>query len=129
MNRTIMEKARCMILHSKLKKPFWSKAILNAIYVINRSPTTALTNKVPAELWFGKRPCVRKIKVFGCLAYLHIPKELKPGKLNSHSKKCIMIGYTNTDIVYGARKINDNLWKRHNLRRNEIYNGYPMTRH
>jgi len=56
MNRSILDKARCM-LHLQLNKSFWSDAILSAI---------------SAELWCGKRPDVRKLKVFGCIAYLHI---------------------------------------------------------
>ncbi|KYQ55699.1 Copia protein [Trachymyrmex zeteki] len=95
MNRTIIEKARYMILHSKLNKNFWSEAVLSAVYIINRSPTAALKNLVPAELWFGKKPDVRKLKVFGCVAHLHIPKELNPRKFDSRSTKCIMISYTN----------------------------------
>jgi len=92
MNRSILDKARCMLLHSQLNKSFWSDAILSAIYILNRSPTTALNDVVPAELWYGKRPDVRKLKVFGCIAFLHIPKELNPRKFDTRSKKCIMVG-------------------------------------
>jgi hypothetical protein len=38
-NRTIMEKARCMIQDSKLGVKFWEEAVNNAIYLKNRSPT------------------------------------------------------------------------------------------
>lgn len=93
MNRTIVEKARCMLLNSKLSKSFWTEAVLAAVYLINRSPTDALENKVPAEMWYGERPNLKKLKVFGCLAYLHMPKELVEGKFASRTKKCLMIGY------------------------------------
>lgn len=53
---------------------------------------------MPAELWFGKRSDVKKLKIFGCVAHLHIPKELNPRKFDSRSMKCIMIGYTNNDL-------------------------------
>lgn len=105
MNRTILDKARCMVLHSKLDKSYWSEAVLSAIYIINRSPTAALEDVVPAELWYNKRPDVRKLKVFGCTAYMHIPRELNPRKFDSRSKKCIMMGYT--DNGYGVRKNNE----------------------
>lgn len=93
MNRTIIERARCMILNSQLSKTFWSEAVLAAVYRINRSPTNAIKEKVPAELWFGEKPNVQKLKVFGYIAYLRLHKELIRGKFDSCSKKCRMIGY------------------------------------
>ncbi|CAA0832257.1 Uncharacterized mitochondrial protein AtMg00710, partial [Striga hermonthica] len=38
-NRTIMEKVRCMLRMAKLPKPFWGEAVLTACYLINRSPS------------------------------------------------------------------------------------------
>ncbi|CAA0831270.1 Unknown protein, partial [Striga hermonthica] len=38
-NRTIMEKVRCMLRMAKLHKPFWGEAVLTACYLINRSPS------------------------------------------------------------------------------------------
>jgi hypothetical protein len=50
MNRTIIEKAQCLQLNSRLSKGFWTDAVLAAVYLINRSPTSAFQNKVQAEL-------------------------------------------------------------------------------
>jgi len=93
MNRTILEKGRCMLLGSGLPKYLWTEAVLAAVYVINRTPTNALYNSIPAEKWFGTKQDVSKIKVFGCLAYVRIPTELIEGKFDSRSEKCYMIGY------------------------------------
>jgi len=87
MNRTIIERARCMLLGSKLAKSFWSEAVLAALYVINRSPTSALNDKVPAAMWNKEKPSVKKLKVFGCIAFLRIPKELSSGKFETRSKR------------------------------------------
>lgn len=64
-----------------------------AVYIINRCPTAALQNSVPAELWYGRRQNIKKIKLFGSLVYLHIPKKIRKGKLDGRSKKCLMLGY------------------------------------
>lgn len=93
MNRTIVEKARCMLLNAQMNKCFWTEAVLAAVYLINRCPTESLKNKVPAELWYGERPNLKKLKTFGCIAYLHLPKALVGGKFNSRTKKCVMVGY------------------------------------
>jgi transposase InsO family protein len=94
MNRTLMDKTRAMLLDGNVDKKLWSEAIGAAAYVINRSPTNALKgNKTPAELWYGEKPDVRKLRVFGCDAYRFIPKE-KRGKLDARSEKLIMVGYS-----------------------------------
>lgn len=50
MNKTIIEKARCMMLNSNTNKSFWTEAVLAAVYLINRSPTNALQDKEPAKI-------------------------------------------------------------------------------
>ena len=93
LNRTICERARCLLLSSSLAKTFWSEAVKTSVYLINRSPTSALGGKIPAVLWYGYAPNYLKLKIFGCVAYLRIPKELIDGKFDSRSIKCYMIGY------------------------------------
>jgi hypothetical protein len=82
-----------MLLNSGLGKSLWTEAVMAAVYVINRCPTTALKDCVPAELWYKQKPSVGKIKVFGCLAYLKKPKELIGGKFESRTLKCYFVGY------------------------------------
>lgn len=111
LNRTICEKARCLLLNSELSKNFWSDAVRTAVYLINRSPTSALLGEVPASLWYGVKPNLNKLKVFGCLSFLHVPKQLIVGKFDSRTIPCLMIGYVsngyklwspdNNKIYYG----------------------------
>lgn len=93
LNRTICEKARCLLLNCELSKSFWSDAIRTAVYLLNRSPTSALNGEVSATLWYGVKPNLKKLKVFGCLAYLHLSKQLVVGKFDSRTLPCLMIGY------------------------------------
>jgi len=76
-----------------MSKIFWSEAVIAAVYLINRCPTNAVKGKLPAELWYGEKPNLRKLRVFGCVAHLHIPKELINGKFESRSKRCRLMGY------------------------------------
>lgn len=95
MNRTLVEKARAILLESKLSKGMWGEAILCAVYLINRSPTSSFKRNVtPAEMFYGNKPNLRNLRIFGCLGYYHIPKQKLEGKFNSKGKPCIMIGYT-----------------------------------
>ena len=47
---------------------------------------------IVAEMYMGKRPEVSHLKIFGCLVYVHIPKE-KRIKLGPSGKKGIFVGY------------------------------------
>ena len=62
------------------------------VYLLNRSPTKALVNKTPEEAWTGIKLNVSNLKIFGCIAYAHVPDE-KRTKMESKSIKCIFIGY------------------------------------
>ena len=91
-NRTVMEAARSMLFHSKLPLSFWAEAVQCATYVRNRSPTSALNNRTPYEFWYGRKPDISNLRVFGCVAYSHIPDE-KRTKLQPKSEKCVFVGY------------------------------------
>jgi len=57
MNQTIVEKARAMLNDVNAPEKLWSEAVSAAVYVINRSPTSALKmKKTPAELWYSEKP-------------------------------------------------------------------------
>ena len=43
-------------------------------------------------VWTGKNPSLSHLRLFGCDAFVHAPKE-KRTKLHSKSEKCIFIEY------------------------------------
>lgn len=89
MNRTLLERVRCMLINAGLPKTFWGEAIATAAYLINRSPSSAIGLKTQAEMWYGKPSDYKHLKVFGCQAYAHI----KQDKLEPRALRCIFIGY------------------------------------
>ena len=46
----------------------------------------------PEEVFFGKKPKVNHLRIFGYPVYIHIPKE-KRTKLDPSGKKGIFVGY------------------------------------
>ncbi|WJZ90656.1 hypothetical protein VitviT2T_009786 [Vitis vinifera] len=92
MNKTIVERARCLILNVGLEKKFWTEAVNMACYLINRSPRTALDGKVVEEVWTDSPVDYSSLRVFGCPTYMHIPNE-KRSKLDAKSRQCIFLGY------------------------------------
>ena len=74
MNHRLMESARSMMAHAGVTNQYWAEAIATAAYLRNRAPTSVIKEgKTPYERWYGKRPCISHLKVFGCIAYAHIP--------------------------------------------------------
>ena len=60
--------------------------------MLNVCPTSALVGKTPYEVWNSRKPDISHLRVWGCLAYVHVQKD-KRAKLGSHMEKCIFIGY------------------------------------
>lgn len=89
MNRTILERVRCMLSHSGLNKTYWAEAATTACYLINRSPSVPIDFLTPMEKWSGRAPNLENLKVFGCTAFAHV----KQGKLESRAVRCLFLGY------------------------------------
>jgi GAG-pre-integrase domain/Integrase core domain len=91
-NRDIAAGATALLVQAKLPPSFWRHAVSTYVHTRNRTPTSALGKETPYFHWKGKRPNISYFRVFGCLAYVLIPKD-KRKALQPHSKKCIFIGY------------------------------------
>ncbi|KAD4178102.1 hypothetical protein E3N88_26693 [Mikania micrantha] len=137
MNRTLLDRVRCMLQNSGLPRSFWGEAVTTAAYLINRSPSSALNKMTPIEVWSGKKGSYHHLRVFGSLAYAQVSQ----GKLEPRAQKCVFLGYPegikgyrlwrlenskaivsrdvtfNEDIVYkdliGSDKAEDELSKSH----------------
>ncbi|KAG8480196.1 hypothetical protein CXB51_024912 [Gossypium anomalum] len=89
MNRTIMEKVRCILSNANLPKSFWAEAASTGCFLINRSPSVVIEKKIPQEVWSGNPANYSDLKIFGCPAYAHVNN----GKLEPRSIKCVFLGY------------------------------------
>ena len=75
---------------------FWGYALETVAFTLNRAPSKSVET-TPYELWFGKKPKLSFLKVWGCDAYV---KKLQPDKLEPKSKKCVFIGYPKETVGY-----------------------------
>ncbi|KAH9679155.1 hypothetical protein KPL71_026007 [Citrus sinensis] len=89
MNRTLIDKVRCMLIHSKLPMSLWAEALETAYYIVNRSPSSGINFRTPYELWSGKPADYSHFRIFGFLTYAHV----KQGKLEPRAFKCVFLGY------------------------------------
>lgn len=90
-NRTLVEKARCMLFDASLDSKFWAEAVVTAAYIINRLPTKN-TLQSPEEIWSSRKADLQHIRVFGCRAMAHVPKEQRT-KFQSKARSFIFVGY------------------------------------
>ena len=88
MNRTLIE---TMLTHAQIPHSFWAEALTTAVYLRNRTPTKAVMDMTPYEAWTGKKPKVSYLRVFGCDAYAHVPKDER-GKLIKEVHSCWLRG-------------------------------------
>ncbi|MCO5608611.1 hypothetical protein L7F22_062824 [Adiantum nelumboides] len=75
-------------LHNKME------LLSKRTYILQRTPTAIVHGVTPEEKYSGKKPDLSHFKLFGCIAYVHIPDELRT-KLDPKAEKCIFVGYSN----------------------------------
>ena len=92
MNRTILEKAKCMCVHAGLPYSLRAEAANTATYIYNHFPNAPLKGKSPHELWYGRKPDLSNLKVFGCLAYPLVPAA-KRRKFGDRTEKMRFLVY------------------------------------
>ena len=78
--------ARSMLKSKGLLDNFWAEGVATAVYIINLSPTKAVWNQTPYELWCGNKPSVSHLRVFGSVCYA-----LKTGHKHKLEDKCIYL--------------------------------------
>lgn len=97
-NRSITEMATCMMIDSGMNERYWGEAVLTATYLQNRLPSRSVP-KTPYELWWGRKPDLSHLRIFGSEAYVHVPDQ-KRGKLEGKSKKLRFVGYSMDHKAY-----------------------------
>ena len=100
--RTIIEHASLLLWAANLPVGFWACAVKTSVYLLNRSPHSALEGLTPYQAWHGKKPNLGHLRVFGCRAAAHNPDELR-GKTSWTSKSttdCIFVGYSETENLF-----------------------------
>jgi transposase InsO family protein len=121
-NRTLVECIRTMLHAKRLNLCLWGEALQIAAYVLNRSSSRTRGYKTPYELWTGNRPSVEHFRVFGNVAYAHVPKE-KRTKLEPKSIKTIFVGYCLDSKAYWLW---DNKKRRIIISRDVIFDEYSL---
>ena len=79
-----------------MRKKLWEEAISTAAYFLDRYPRKKLENVTPEEAWLVFKPNLNHLKVFGSIAYRHVPGQLIK-KLDNTGEVMILVGYHSTN--------------------------------
>lgn len=97
-NRSLSEMGRCMLRDAGMHKKYWAEAINTACYLQNRLPSAAV-GSTPFEMWFGRKPELKHLRLFGCSGYMMIPAA-KRSKLDVKALKMTFVGYSAEHKAY-----------------------------
>ena len=82
-----------MLKSKHLSNEYWAEAIATTVYILNRCLAKSVKNRVRQEAWSCSKNNVAHLKNFGCIAYTHVPNEMRR-KLDNKGHKCIFVGYS-----------------------------------
>ena len=91
-NRTIMESVRSLLHTSGYPLSVWAEACHIVVYTLNRTSSRLIPGNIPFTLWYGSKPSLEHLRVFGCQAYAFIDKWHRT-KLDPKSHLCFFLGY------------------------------------
>ena len=90
MNRTLLERARCILSNAELKV-FWQKRSIQPVILISRCPSISIGCKTSEEVWSAMPASYAHLRIFGCPTCFHV----NDGKLEPRAKKTTFFVYGN----------------------------------
>ena len=93
-NRTLQDKASSLHLDACLPNSWWEYAFMHASFLYNRTPVRHQKWKTPYELLNTDKPDISMQRIFGCGAYVHIPKEVRKWKFTPRGELMTFLSFT-----------------------------------
>eukprot|EP00798_Chlamydomonas_sp_ICE-L_P022873 gene22873-biopygen31503 len=72
LDRTLHDISTALLLTSKFPNMYWAEMVKSANIIRNLSPSRD-SDKTPYEMFYGTKPKVDHLRIFGCTAYVHVP--------------------------------------------------------
>ena len=91
LNRNLQEMALSQLQHARLPREFWAESVSTACYVRNRLAVASL-GVLPFERWYGRKPTMKHLRVFGCTVFALNPNPYRR-KIEAKSEQMRFVGY------------------------------------
>lgn len=92
-NRSAMDIGRCLMREAKIHRRYWPEVIKTAAYLKNRTIANTVENKTPFEIFFGIKPNVEHLKIYGSRVFVRVPEVLRKSKWDDKAQLGVLVGY------------------------------------
>lgn len=92
-NRSAMDIGRCLMREAKIHRRYWPEIMKTAGYLKNRTIANTIENKTPYEIFFGIKPNVEHLKIYGSRVYVRVPEVLRKSKWDDKAQVGVLVGY------------------------------------
>ena len=82
--------------YTDLPRLLWGFVLQIALYILNHIPSNSIST-TPYEIWNGRKPSLKHVKIWGCSAFI---KRLKSDKLDVNSIKGRFVGYPKDNLGF-----------------------------
>ena len=79
-NRSTMDIGRCLLREAKIPLRYWPAIVKTVSYLKNRTIANLNENKTPFDIFFGNKPNVKNLKIYGSRVFVRKPEALRKGK-------------------------------------------------
>ena len=93
-----MDCTRTLKIEKNVVVKYQNEEINTTVHTLNKVQLKKDSNQTPYELWYGYKPNVSYLKVFGRKCY--IPKETRKGKFDIKGDEGIFLGYSSKRKAY-----------------------------
>lgn len=87
--------ARCLLIQSGLPSIYWAETINTACYLRNRCPSSSHEGVTPHEIWHGRKPNLKHLRVFGAKAFI-LDKGPGRSKFDDRAIEGKLVGYADS---------------------------------
>lgn len=77
MDKILVERVRCLLLHTQLSQSFWVEALYTIVHVLNLIQCLSFKFDVLDKVWYNRVVSYDYLHIFGCKDFIHIPKDKK----------------------------------------------------
>lgn len=98
-NRSLLDITRCLLIDNALPGHLWGEAVKAAGDILNLRSTKQHPARTPQELFYGTKPSVSHLRIFGSPVFVHIPKNSR-SKLDPRSEKCVLLSFDEAAHAY-----------------------------
>lgn len=98
-NCSILDITRCLLIDRALPGHLWGEAVKAAGDIMNLRSTKQHPDKTPDEFFYGKKPSISHLRIFGSPVFVHIPKPSR-SKLDPRSEQCVLLSFDKAAKAY-----------------------------